>query len=349
MTNPADTTVLVTGATGFIANHCILQLLDAGYRVRGTARSTSRAAQLEPTLKAHLADPDASLGRFELVAADLTKDDGWDAAVAGCTYVLHIASPLPRTPPKNDDELIVPARDGALRVLKAAAEAGVKRVVLTSSVAAVIYGHDRSQTFNESSWTDLSSKKMGAYERSKTIAERAAWDFMDSLDGSMELVAINPGLVLGPVLDADWGTSGEVIKKIMDGDFPAIPDLNFPLVDVRDVASAHISAMTTPEAAGERFICVDDTSSMREVAKLLAENYGEKGFKIRTGNLPNFALRIIAVFDATARLALNDLGVQANLDTSKISSTLEWNPRGLEEMVTAMAQSFIDYGIVKAK
>lgn len=344
---PADTTVLVTGATGFIAQHCVLQLLEAGYAVRGTARSPERAAKVKDTLRPHLSDDaDAKIAKFEIVQADLSFDDGWGDAVAGCAYVLHVASPIPRTPPKHEDDLIIPARDGALRVLKAAAAAGVKRVVLTSSVAAVLYGRDRSRTFDESDWSDVDAKTIGAYEKSKTIAERAAWDFMGNLDSELELAVINPGLVLGPVLDDDWGTSGEVVKKLFDRDFPACPDLNWAMVDVRDVASAHLAAMTTPEARGQRFICAAANHSIRDIALVLDEKFSDNGFKIPTGKLPNFVMHLVALFDKTARLGLNDLGVQQNIDNSRIKSVLNWQPRELEEMVEAMGNSFIEYGIV---
>jgi dihydroflavonol-4-reductase len=350
MTDATETTVLVTGATGFIAQHCILQLLETGYTVRGTVRSPERAAKLKDTFRPHLTgDAESKLARFSLVQTDLSSDQGWADAVAGCTYVHHVASPIPRTPPKHEDDLIVPARDGALRVLKASAEAGVNRVILTSSVAAVLYGRDRSHTFTEDDWSDIHSNAIGAYEKSKAVAERAAWDFMNELESDMELSVINPGLVLGPVLDEDWGTSGEVVKKLFDRDFPACPDLNWAMVDVRDVAAAHLAAMTVPEAAGKRFICAIENHSIRDVALILDEKFRDQGFKIPTGKLPNFVMRLVAIFDKTARLGLNDLAVKQNLDNSRIKNILHWQPRNLEEMVEAMGNSFIEYGIVSPK
>ncbi len=342
------TTVLVTGATGFIAQHCIVQLLDAGYKVRGTARDAERAASLKSSLAPHAADGEAAMHRLELVSADLTADDGWDDAVSGCRYVLHVASPIPRTPPKDEQDLIVPARDGALRVLKAAQKAGVERVVLTSSVAAVLYGRDRSQTFDESSWSDIDSDKIGAYEKSKTIAERAAWDYVESLDTDrkIELTTINPGLVLGPILDEDYGTSGEVVKKLLERDFPACPDLHWAMVDVRDVASAHVVAMNHPDAAGKRFLCAIGDYSIRDVAVVLDEHFADKGFRVPTGRLPNFVMRLMAIFDKTARLGLNDLAAPQNIDNTRIRDVLGWQPRGLEEMVVSMGESFIEYGVV---
>ncbi|MFM8972658.1 MAG: SDR family oxidoreductase [Actinomycetota bacterium] len=345
-------TVLGTGATGFIAQHCILQLLDQGYRVRGTARGEGRTEEVATVLRPHL----GPVGRerladgFEVANADLTVDAGWADAVAGCRFVLHVASPLPRTPPRHENDVIVPARDGVLRVLRAAEQSGVERVVLTSSVAAVMYGRDRDHTFTEDDWSDLDDRRIGAYEKSKTLAERAAWDFMAGLgdDAPMSLAVINPGLVLGPLLSEDWGTSGEAVKKLIDRDFPAIPNINFACVDVRDVATAHLAAMVTPEAGGERFLCGIENPSLREVAAILDEHLRPRGFKVPTGNLPDFMIRIVSIWDKTARLALNDLAVHQDLDNSKIRRVLGWEPRGLREMVTSMADSMIEYGVVRS-
>lgn len=353
MAHDSGVKVLVTGATGFIAQHCMLQLLEAGYAVRGTARSANAAGNVSRVLAPHLgaAARKRLMDDFEVVTADLSADAGWDVAVAGCTYVLHVASPIPRVPPKNEDDLIVPAREGTLRVLRAAERAGVARVVFTSSLAAVHYGHDRDRIFTENDWTNLDDKRVGAYEKSKTIAERAAWEFVRSLgpDSSMTVSAINPGLVLGPLLSSDWGTSGEFVKKIIDRDFPAIPNINYACVDVRDVASAHVSAMTSAQAAGQRYLCANGNYSMREVAKILAEHLGPRGFKIPTGNLPSAMLRLVAKWDKTARLALNDLDVTQDVDTSKIRQAFDWKPRSIEEMVIATADSMLEHGVVKSK
>lgn len=341
--------VLVTGATGFLAQHCIVQLLEGGWRVRGTARSAARGAEVAAILAPHLSPgARARLATdFEVVAADLTADAGWGEAMAGCRFVLHVASPVPRTPPKHDDELVIPARDGALRVLRAARAAGVSRVVLTSSVAAVLYGHDRGRTFGEADWTKVDDPRMGAYERSKTLAERAAWAFVHENPG-MELVTINPGLILGPLLSPDWGTSGEVIKKILDRDFPAIPDVHFSTVDVRDVAAAHLAAMTHPDAPGRRFLLGEGDHSMREMATILAEHLGPRGFRVPRGALPGFLMRLVAVWDRTARLALHDLGVPQQVDSTPARAVLGLRLRPLAEMVTSMADSMVAQGVVHA-
>jgi dihydroflavonol-4-reductase len=344
--------VLVTGATGFIAQHCILQLLEAGYDVRGTARSSYRTNEVADAVRPHLSA--AAIDHFtdfSVVAADLTSDDGWDDAMADCRFVLHVASPIPRSAARSDDELIVPARDGTLRVLGAAHRAGVERVVLTSSISAVIYGNDRSKTFTEDDWSNLDGKRIGAYDKSKTIAERAAWDFMKELgpESSMQLVVINPGLVLGPLLSPDWGTSGEIVKRIIDFSVPAIPNISMSMVDVRDVATAHLAAMVVPAAKGQRFLCVEGNHSMLEVAQVLALHLRPLGYKIPTKSLPSIFVRVMALFDRTVRLALNDLDTSQKVSNERIRSVLHWSPRSLEEMTNSMADSMIHFGVVESK
>jgi nucleoside-diphosphate-sugar epimerase len=345
--------VLVTGATGFIAQHCIVQLLDAGYHVRGTVRTPRRSDEVASVLRPHLS-PDARErfeGDFEVVAADLASDDNWDGAVEGCRFVLHVASPLPSAPPKDPLDLIIPARDGAVRVLRAASEGGVERVVMTSSMAAICYGRERDHVFTEDDWSNVGGAHIGAYEQSKTVAERAAWEFMASLDArnTMDLVTINPGLVLGPLLCAQWSTSAELVKKILQRAVPAIPDARFPMVDVRDVAAAHVAAMLSREASGQRFICCAEGHAIREVAIILRDEFGPQGFKVPTRKLPRRVLRIVALWDRQARLLMADVGRPADLDNSKIRRVLGIEFRDLREMTVSMADSMIHYGVVRAK
>jgi len=344
--------VLVTGATGFIAQHCVVQLLEAGYVVRGTARDAGRRGDVVAVLSSHLSDTARQgLDSLEVVAADLTSDEGWPDAVEGCRFVLHVASPLPRGTVKDENELIVPARDGTLRVLRAAKGAGVERVVLTSSLSAIVYGNDRSRVFTEDDWSNLDGARIGAYDKSKTAAERAAWEYMSTIEGSssMQLAVINPGLVLGPLLSSDWGTSGEMVKRILDHQVPAIPNISFATVDVRDVASAHLAAMISPDAAGQRFICAEASHSMMELAHVLKDRYGGRGFNVPTRRLPSIVLRMMAIFDSTVRLALNDLDNPVNIDNTKIRTVLAWHPRDLLEMTVSMADSMIEYDVVRAR
>jgi len=346
-------TVLVTGATGWIAQHCILQLLEAGYDVRGTARGDGRASGVAAILAPHLSAPASErlAQSFSVTRADLTSDAGWDDAVSGCRFVLHVASPFPSDKPKNDDDLVIPAREGALRVLRAASRSGVERVVLTSSIGAVLHCRERHHVFTEEDWSDLSNPKAAAYEKSKTLAERSAWDFMSSLpsDSSMDLAVICPGIVLGPLLTNEWSLSGEAVKKIIDRAVPAIPDLRIAPIDVRDVAWSHVSAMTAPGASGQRLICSIESHSVREMALILKEHLADRGFKIPTGRLPKFVLPVIALWDKQVRLILSDVGQPLEVDNTKIKRVLDLAPRDLREMTVSMADSMIEYGVVSAK
>jgi dihydroflavonol-4-reductase len=342
----ANTTVLVTGASGFIGLHCVLQLLQQGYRVRGTVRSQARADEVREAMEANV---DVDLGdRLEIVEADLTQDEGWADAVRGCSYVLHVASPFPNRAPEHEDELIKPAKEGTLRVLKAAADAGVKRAVLTSSLAAVSGGHpaDNARVYTEDDWSIV--ERCPPYPKSKTLAERAAWDFVASLEGDapMELCVINPGAVLGPILNRHYSTSGEVVRKLLARELPGTAKVGFAWVDVRDVASAHIAAMTTPGAAGQRFCCAIEFSWIDEVADILAGRFGPEGWTVPTRKLPNFMVRVVAMFDPTVKTVVSDLGRVRRVSSDRIRSVLKWQPHSLEEMVVSMGETMIQQGIV---
>jgi len=337
--------VVVTGATGYIAQHCVLQLLEAGYRVRGTARNPSRAERLKEAL-GRLTNLE---GRFELVQATLEQDDGWDAALAGAKFVLHVASPLPQVPPKDENELIGPAREGTLRVLRAAARAGVQRVVLTSSIAAIVFGTPREGTnvFDEASWSDT-SKDIGAYEKSKTLAERAAWDFVEKLpDGSkLELVTINPGFVFGPVLDEHVGTSVGLVKRFLTKDMPGCANWYLACVDVRDIAELHLLAMTSPAAAGQRFLGTGESAWMVDMARILDEHFRPRGYSVPTRLFPNWLVHVVAFFDPSVRPILKALGKQPEFSHERATRVLGWKPRGLEETLVATGESLIAHGLI---
>ena len=342
----ANTTVLVTGASGFIGLHCVLQLLQQGYRVRGTVRSQARADEVREAMEANAG---VDFGdRLEIVEADLTRDEGWADAVRGCSYVLHVASPFPNRAPEHEDELIKPAKEGTLRVLKAAADAGVKRVVVTSSLAAVSGGHpvDNARVYTEDDWSIV--ERCPPYPKSKTLAERAAWDFVASLEGDapMELCVINPGAVLGPVLNRHYSTSGEIVRKLLAKEIPGTAKIGFAWVDVRDVASAHIAAMSAPGAAGKRFCCAIEFSWIDEVADILARRFGPEGWKVPTRKLPNFMVRVVAMFDPTVKTVVSDLGRVRRVSSDRIRSVLNWQPHSLEEMVVSMGETMIQQGIV---
>ncbi len=338
--------VLVTGGSGFVASHCILQLLAAGYRVRTTVRSLAREAQVRATLKSAGADPGAALA---FAAADLTSDAGWPEAAAGCDYVLHVASPFPLAVPKDENELIVPAREGALRLLRAARGAGVKRVVLTSSFAAVGYGTAmKGAAFSESDWTDVTGPGVSAYVKSKTLAERAAWDFMAREGGDMELAVVNPVGIFGPVLGSDFATSIEIVKRMMDGALPGLPNLVFGVVDVRDVADLHLRAMTHPDAAGERFLAVaGDFITLQTIARTLKGRLGDAARRVPTRALPDWLLRIVAVFDSSVGQIVPELGKVKNATSDKARRVLGWTPRSSDEAIVATAESLMRNGLLK--
>ena len=338
--------VLVTGGSGFIAMHCTLKLLAAGYRVRNTVRSLAREPEVRATLKAAGADAGDRLAFF---AADLTTDAGWAEATAGCDYVLHVASPFPVNVPRHEDELIVPAREGALRLLRAARGASVKRVVLTSSFAAIGYGHAQvDRAFTEHDWSKPDGDGITAYAKSKTLAERAAWDFMAREGGDMELAVVNPVGVFGPALGADFSTSIEIIKRMMDGALPAVPRITFGVVDVRDVADLHLTAMTHPEAAGERFLAVaGEFVSMRDIGLMLKRRLGDAARRVPTGELPDWLLRVVAVFDKSVGQIVPELGKRKNATADKARRLLGWSPRSAEDAVAATAESLVALKLLK--
>ena len=340
--------VLVTGGSGFIGAHCILQLLEAGHEVRTTVRNLAREGEVRGMLaKGGWNGPAEQL---TFAAADLEKDAGWPEAVADCEYVLHVASPFPAGIPKHEDELIVPARDGALRLLRAARSAGVKRVVLTSSFAAVGYGHpEQRAAFDETTWTNLDGADTTAYAKSKTIAERAAWDFVASEGKGLELATVNPVGVFGPVLGPDFSTSILLVQRLVNGDVPGCPRLFFGGVDVRDVADLHIRAMTDPAAKGERFLAVaGDFLSMVDMAKAMKANLGPAGARIPTRELPNFMVRLVAMFDPAVKVISAELGKYKNATSAKAERLLGWKPRPVEESLVATAVSLRDQGLLKA-
>jgi nucleoside-diphosphate-sugar epimerase len=339
-------TVLVTGGSGFIGGHCILQLLAAGHQVRTTVRNLKREPEVRATLQAAGGEPGDHLS---FIAADLEKDAGWMEAARGCDYVLHVASPFPSTIPKHEDELIIPAREGALRVLRASRAGGVKRVVLTSSFAAIGYGHPQQDApFDETNWTNPDGSDVMPYIKSKTLAERAAWDFMAREGGALELAVINPVGVLGPVLGSDYATSIALVQRFMDGAVPGCPKLYFGLVDVRDVADLHLRAMTNPAAKGERFIATaGDFVSMLDIAKTLKSRMGEAAKKVPTRELPNWLVRLVALRDSAARQILPELGKRKNASNAKAKRVLRWSPRSVEEAIVSTAESMVRLGLLK--
>ncbi|WP_224962694.1 SDR family oxidoreductase [Geomonas subterranea] len=338
--------VLVTGGSGFLASHVILQLLDAGHEVRTTIRKSKQERQVLETLKSSGAK---TLECLSFALADLTKDDGWSEAVAGCEHILHVASPFPSVTPQNEDEVIVPAREGTFRVLRSARDGGVHRVVMTSSFGAIGYGHPDSKTrFDERDWTNVEIPKIGAYIKSKTLAERAAWDFVRTDGGSLELAVVNPVGIFGPALNDDLSASVLMIKRMLDGAIPGCPRIYFGVVDVRDVANLHLRAMTDPKAAGERFVAVaGNCVSMFDVAQMLRRHLGDDAAKVPQRQIPDWQIRIAALWNADARQTLPNVGKVRNSSNAKARQVLGWEPRSTEDAVVATAESLIRLGKAK--
>jgi nucleoside-diphosphate-sugar epimerase len=338
--------VLVTGGSGFIGGHAILQLVAAGHEVRTTVRSMSRESDVRATLKQAGTEPGERLSFF---VADLLNDAGWAAAVGGCDYVLHVASPFPAKVPDNEDELIVPAREGSLRVLRAARDAGVKRVVLTSSFAAIGYGHKpQVGPFTEADWTDLNGEDITPYVKSKTLAERAAWEFIEGEGRGLELSVINPVGVFGPVLGQDYATSILIVQHLMDGDMPGSPKLCFGIVDVRDVIDLHLRAMTNPAAKGERFLAVaGDFMWIAEIAKALKARLGPMAKRVPTRELPNWLVRVASLREPAVKQIIPELGKTKNATNEKARRVLGWTPRSNEDAVVATAESLVRLGLLK--
>jgi nucleoside-diphosphate-sugar epimerase len=339
----SEQTVLVSGGSGFVGSHVVLRLLTGGHHVRTTVRSPKREANLRQMMRS----AGASDARLTFFTADLAHDDGWEQAIGGCNYVIHVASPIPAAAPRTEADLIRPAREGTLRVLRIARDSGVRRVVLTSSCGAAYYGHPpQTAPFDETSWTNIDGD-MSAYVRSKAIAERAAWDFMGSEGGHLELATVNPTGIFGPALGPEISSSIELVTRLMKG-MPGCPRLFFGIVDVRDVADLHLQAMTHPAANGERFIASSgDIMSMLAIARVIRAHLGAAARRVPTRELPNWLVRFAARFDRTLRPLVPLLDSTRRATSAKAERLLNWHPRPPEEAIIATALSLIEFGVVR--
>jgi dihydroflavonol-4-reductase len=329
--------VLVTGATGFIGLHCIKQLLEQGYAVNGTLRSMQREAEVKESLEKH----NISSENLTLYPVDLMSDEGWDEATAGCDYLLHVASPFVLSN-ETEDFFVRPAVDGALRALKFANKHGIKKVVLTSSFAAVGDTFDGTVSFNETHWSDTTNNKMSFYAKSKTLAEKAAWDYVKENDTSFQLTVINPVGVLGPSLSNDVGISNSMVLRMLNGSMPALAKIHIGIVDVRDVASAHILAMKNTESNGERFIVSEKEMWMHEIAAVLNDG----GYKAPEKNMPNFLLKILALFKADLVTISKMAGKKRDCDSTKAIDVLGWKPISAEDSILAAAKQITEYDLI---
>ena len=340
--------VLVTGGSGFIAGHCILQLLEQSYAVRTTVRSLRRESEVRAALlAAGMVHGDA----LSFVEADLTDDAGWVKAVDGVDVVLHVASPVRPGKVKDENEVITPARDGALRVLRASRDAGVQRVVLTSAFHAVGFGHGRiDHTFTEQDCSLVDGPGVDAYGRSKILSEQAAWDFIACEGGALELVTVLPVAVMGPVVGTDISGANHIVQRSLDGDMPGYPDMYVPIVDVRDVAAAHLAAMTTPEAAGQRFLVAGSQPpmAMKQIGAVLKQHLGDTAKRVPTRSIPNVVVRLAARFKDEFQPVAADLGYVKQISNDRTRRVLGVEPRGAEDAILAAAKSMIDKGLLKA-
>lgn len=347
MTNSkTDKSALVTGGSGFVGVHCILQLLDNGYKVKTTLRSLNRKNEVIEMLKNGGV---RSVENLSFIEADLSKDTNWDEAVKNCEYVLHVASPISLKIPKDENEMIVPAVEGTLRVLRASKNAGVKRVVVTSSFGAVGYSHKNTNTLiTEEDWTNPNDKSLSAYLKSKTLAEKAAWDFIKKEGGDQELSVVKPVGIFGPSLGPDLSGGHEILKQLLDGSMKAIPKINFGIVDVRDVADLHLRAMTSPEAKGQRFLALaGEVLSLRDIALMLKHKMSDEAKNVTTKVLPDWLVRIAALFNPLAKNIVPQLGKVKNASNEKARKILGWTPRTNEEAIMASVESMVRFGVIK--
>ena len=338
-------TVLVTGGSGYLAGWCITGLLERGYRVRTTVRNPSREREVHAAVESQVGQG----AHLTVHQADLMSDEHWDNVIEGCDYVLHVASPFPPKQPKDPDELIVPAREGTLRVLGKALDHEVKRIVVTSSIAAVRLAKGaEAKILDENDWTDPDDPSLTPYVRSKTIAELAAWELVKQRDAQDRLAVVNPGAIIGPVLHDDISYSIEAIQRLLKG-MPGTPRLGFSFVDVRDVADLEIRAMTAPEAGGQRFIAVTKFLWFSDTAQILRDRLGEEASKVPTRSIPDIVVRGMALFDGGIRSVVGGLGKKQELSSEKARSRLGWSPRPIEDTIAETGETLIHHGVVESK
>jgi dihydroflavonol-4-reductase len=339
-----EQTVLVTGGSGFLGGWCLVELLQRGYRARTTVRSLAREGEVRANVGSQVAVGD----RLSVLAADLTKDEGWAQAIDGCDFVLHVASPFPPAQPKDPDELIVPAREGTLRVLRASLDAGVKRVVVTSSVAAVRHGaseeRQQARPLTEEDWSDPDNPHVTPYTRSKTIAELAAWEYVRAQGVQERLATVQPGAIVGPVLGDDLSYSLQTVQRMLTGRMPGVPRLGFSFIDVRDVAALHVGAMTAPDAGGQRLIAAGTFLWLSEVAAILRERLGADASRVPRRGVPNFVVRVLARFDPELRSIVGDLGEKTTFSMDNAERRVGWTPRPVQETIEDCARSLLDQG-----
>ncbi|WP_298918996.1 NAD-dependent epimerase/dehydratase family protein [uncultured Algimonas sp.] len=332
--------VLVTGITGYIASHVAAKLLHKGYRVRGTVRNRAKGRRVLDAMAVAGVD----ISGVELVEAELGADAGWREAVEGCRFVQHIASPFPLDAPEDREALVPEARAGTQRVLENGFSAGVERIVMTSSLVAMMMQPNRpkEKTYTEDDWSDPDWAPLSAYPVSKTRAELSAWAYADAQGLRDRLTTVNPGFVLGPDPYDNGGASLGVVRQIMNGEFPAVPKLAYPVVDVRDCAAIHVAAMSAPDAAGRRLMAAGQTLSFKEIGEILEGEFPQA--KLPRMEAPNFMLRLMSIFDDRIKSILPDLGHTAHADSAYVTSMTGVVPRPAKESVLASARDLVANG-----
>lgn len=339
--------VLLTGITGFVGSHTAIQLLEKGYQIIGTLRDMKRANSIKKVIAQHT----SKIDKLTFAEADIQSEDVWQKLMVGVDYVQHIASPFPKIMPKDENDLIIPARQGNINILSAASACGVKRVVITSSTAAISYGQPkegRRRTFDETDWTNLESGiDIAPYLKSKTLAEKAAWNFMKTDNSGLELSVVCPGLILGPLLEEDFSASANVVIKLLDGSMPAVPQIGFDMVDVRSIASLLILAMEQPKARNQRYIGSSGSMTFVDMAGILKKVYPK--INVPSRQLPDFMVRILSLFDPTIKPILLDLGTERKMNNSKAINELGWKPIKPENTIVESAASILQLGIIKQK
>jgi len=336
--------IFISGASGFIGTHIVIEGLKRGYTITGTTRSMHKEGVLREIVSAHLGEE--ALSRLIIYYCDLNSPDGWADAMKGCNAILHVASPFPMGLPKHEDDLILPARNGVKHVFEAALQNNIHRIVQTSSIAAIMYGHESGKTdFTEEDFTNINGAMISPYTKSKALAEQDVWKYAKQ-HPELKVSVINPGFVLGPLLNKEIGTSGDVILKLMKGEFPGVPKLGFPIVDVRDVAAAHYNALENDLSIGQRYATVSESFWFKEIAKAILDAYPTYNKKVKAKELPNWFLKIFSLFDKPTRMIIDELGFCAIISNDKLKRDLKIQPIAAKDAIQATAKSLVDLKLV---
>lgn len=335
---------MITGVSGFLGSHMAVEGLKRGYKVVGTIRDKEKEAEVISTLKPHVSAD--QLNKLQFSYCDLTKSEGWSEAMAGCEAIIHVASPFNLELPKHEDDLIIPARNGVKHVFEAALQNNINRIIQTSSIAAIMYGQENGKVnFNETNWTDVNGPMVSPYTKSKTLAEKLVWELAQQ-NPQLKVTTINPGFILGPILGKDPGTSAAVILKMMKGEYPGVPQLGFPTVDVRDVIELHFKALESEAAIGERYAAVSESIWFKEIAQFVLDAQPSYNKKVKAKELPNWFLKIFSLFEKSTRMIIPELGFKANISNEKAKQQLGFAPRSAKEAVMATANALVEMKLV---